>query len=329
MPTSKPVCLFQHIPKTGGSTLASCLYAACAAWEGPRAATSDGGGTGEEAVLEQFYRDGVFFYPIGFFKDPPDHVPAYLPVACERSGLAAVTGHFAFGIHRFISRSVSYVTLVRDPVERVLSLYHHLAGLQILKPSVSLTDFVRGPEPEAWNADLVKWHPSPPPHGEEALRHWSRTLVDNDQTRRLAGREPEFGQCDADLLAAAQDNLSRHFRLAGVTERFDEALVLLKMALSWEHVPAYVPKLVNHSRPRAASVPRSVRDLIAERNQLDMQLHAFVGELFEQRVRDAGGTFQREYEAFTAANRQHIAEQQRQLAAQSLFAPPGREAPRH
>ncbi|MEO5579030.1 MAG: hypothetical protein ABIR58_00110 [Gemmatimonadaceae bacterium] len=57
--------------------------------------------------------------------------------------------------------------------------------------------------------------------------------VDNDQTRRIAGEEPPLGRCTSAMFELAKQNLRRHFRVVGVTDRFDETLLLMKQAFGW------------------------------------------------------------------------------------------------
>src|SRR5438874_1730089 len=94
MSTRDEVLLFLHIPKTGGSTLSKILER-----QYPRAQTL----TLDDQKIAQFKT---------------------LPVA-ERGRYCLVKGHLHFGLHHFIPRPSTYITLLREPVERVLSFYHY------------------------------------------------------------------------------------------------------------------------------------------------------------------------------------------------------------
>jgi hypothetical protein len=86
---------------------------------------------------------------------------------------------------------------------------------------------------------------------------------DNGQVRRLCGDDFAFGACSPAHLARAKDNLSR-FAFTGLTERFDETVLLLASKLGWTST-LYVPKLVN--RHRAAIVTPS--DEISRRSRAE------------------------------------------------------------
>lgn len=243
--SSAPAVLFLHVPKAGGTTLGEYVYNQCRA---PR--------DQDEGLLNA----GVLFVPYGFFKEPGLEVPGYIRPMLGRGDLRAVVGHFWFGLHEHVERPWTYVTLLRDPVERVVSLYHYLK----LEERMSLEEFAASP-----------------PFRE----------ADNDQVRRIAGADPEIGGCTEATLEAAKENLRRHFAVVGVTERFDETLVLLDRRLGWTREVASYPRNVNPARRPTDSLPRSVVDAIRARNGLDAELHRFAGEWMDEAIAAEGPGF--------------------------------------
>ncbi len=246
--SSARTVLFLHVPKAGGTTLGEYVYNQCRA---PR--------DQDEGLLNA----GVLFVPYGFFKEPGLEVPDYIRPMLGRGDLRAVVGHFWFGLHEHVERPWTYVTLLRDPVERVVSLYHYLK----LEERMSLEEFAASP-----------------PFRE----------ADNDQVRRIAGADPEIGGCTEATLAAAKDNLRRHFAVVGVTERFDETLVLLNRRLGWTREVASYPRNVNPARGPTDSLPRSTVDAIRARNELDAELHRFAGEWMDDAIAAEGLNFHEE-----------------------------------
>jgi hypothetical protein len=230
-----PTILFLHIPKAGGQTLGEIVYSQAR----DEAAPDDG-------VLKA----GVAYLTYGFLKERPLEVPGHVLPLLRREDLRAVIGHFWFGLHEHVARPSVYVTALRDPVERVLSLYYYTR----LHDSLTLDEFIANP-----------------PFRE----------VDNDQTRRIAGVDPEIGGCTPDLLRAAKENL-RGFAVAGTIERLDEMLPLLQRRLGWRRPVVAYPRNVNPDRPATSSLPRATIAAIRERNELDFELWRYASRLMDE-----------------------------------------------
>lgn len=248
--TDAPVVLFLHVPKAGGSTLGEYVYNQCSApassGDGPRDA-------------------GVAYLDYGFIKEPELAVPGHVKSLLGRRDLRAVVGHFWFGLHEYVARSHSYVTLLRDPVERVVSLYHYAK----LHETMSLEEFARTP-----------------PFKE----------VDNDQTRRIAGVNPPVGQCTRAMLDAARENLRRHFAVVGTTERMEETLALLNVKFGWSREVVCFPRNVNAERPASATLPGATIAAVRGRNELDFELWRFASELMDEAIAAGGSKFHDELE---------------------------------
>jgi len=185
-----------HIPKTAGTTLSIILMNKYG--EGATHAVT-GGSAGREAFSQE-------------------------PEAARRAPRLFI-GHQAFGLHEHIPRHCEYVTVVREPVARIVSHYHHVLN----EPKHYLHRY-------ATNRRL-----SLEQYAENPLK---ADELDNGQTRMLAdyalSQSVPAGSPERRLLDSAKSNLERFFCCVGLTERFDETMVMLTDTLGWERVPQYL-----------------------------------------------------------------------------------------
>jgi hypothetical protein len=181
----------------------------------------------------------------------------------EKRQIQCIAGHFAFGIHRYLPQPAQYITILRDPVERVLSHYcyakrepGHYLYKEVNNGNITLRDYVE-------NFDNIE--------------------MDNGQTRILAGigYGADFGRCGEDLLKKAIENLEKHFVGVGLTERFDDFLHYLHVKLGWE-IPVYDKQNVTQNRLKVNEVEEKTLDVIKKYNRLDNELYQYAVTRFEK-----------------------------------------------
>jgi hypothetical protein len=268
-PDPRSVCLFLHIPKTAGTTLKHCIYEHHSV-PGPS---------------DDWFHEGVYYFPYGFHKARRPRFTPRVRAELARDDLRAVVGHFWYGVHDLVPQPSFYVTLLREPVDRVVSLYHHILGK----------------DGELYHSAIVSRGATL----EEFVVELACRETDNDQTRRIAGAEPAFGRCTRRLLERAKSNLRDRFAFVGITERFDESLVALKRLLGWPYL-FYFPELVNRARPPRSALSPATVALVSERNSYDLELYAFAGRLLQERIDAEGPSFTPEVERFRAQNGAYI-----------------------
>ncbi len=305
--------LFLHIPKTGGSTLKKCVGAII--FDYSRGTPSDLDYVPDlPEELKKYWYQGVFYYPVGFFIAPRSEAKRNSAAALQQSSLQAVIGHFSYGIHRYSRKNCRYITMLREPVERVLSLFAHLKCQQALQPEIELADVLRQSGDAGWRKSLLTWYSLQPNCSESEIRRHSWQLFHNDQTRRIAGLHGRVS--DVQMLEQAKRNLKEKFLVTGITERFDESLVMMAGKLGWPKVPNYLRVLVNRRRHEAPPIISSEREIVAQENSLDIELYKYALQLYEQAMEREGPTFGARVVAFQQENRQ-FQERHSDLAAMS------------
>lgn len=171
-------------------------------------------------------------------------------------------GHVPYGLFRaHLPGDTRYVTILRDPLERVLSHYH--AHMQRTP---------RDERPRKVTADSL----------QEAIDRRPPEIC-NLATRFLYGGVSPLGELPPGALDRAKANL-REFEFVGITERFHESAVLMRMTLGLPDV-VYERRHVSEGRPSAVDIPEHQRRLITETNALDIDLYAFARSLFDERAR--------------------------------------------
>ena len=240
--SAQPIIIYMHIPKAGGTTLADWLYGQL----------RDLSGQEREAEEEGWLNSGVFYYSSGYIRELDARDLARIMRVLPRPDLKAVLGHCNFGIHEQLARPASYVTMLRHPVERVMSLYHFE---KLVKAKYGDHEGIKIPA----ETTLESFVESPP-----------FKEVDNGQTRRIAGVWPDVGGCTRAMLERAKDNLRKHFVVVGLTERFDETLLLLKQAFSWNRDVFYYPMNTNPGRTAMTCGSRSTLSMQYWRSMLSI-----------------------------------------------------------
>lgn len=171
----------------------------------------------------------------------------------QRQSVRVLVGHVPYDAYAQLTAPVDVITMLRDPVQRIVSLYYYIQR----RPAHPFSNLVQGRSLEQFAAS-----------GWEQVR--------DDQVRQISGGvEPG--------LDAAKHNLMHGMRVFGIAERFDESLLLMQRALGWGHV-LHRNLNVTAGRPAVGEIPRRAIAEIERANPLDLELYAWASTEFARRV---------------------------------------------
>lgn len=247
MPSQKPIIHLVHIPKTAGTTLSRIIRLKYTLWPPTR--------------LPKYWL--VCGYPTLPLAERAKVVTELPPR--KRKQVRLIQGHCGFGFHELLDTPIDYVTVLRDPLERVTSSYYQLKRKGDLPDGLEMEDWIRG-----------------------GVSYTQGFWIDNGQVRALAGSQGNslavpFGEVTAEHLALAKQRIDKYFLVAGLTERFDETLLLMKKLLGWRSV-YYASANIAPNRSRLSGLPESTVDLMRHHNQLDIDLYQHVEQRFDEQI---------------------------------------------
>ncbi len=187
----------------------------------------------------------------------------------RRARYRLISGHFPYGVHEQVPGPHAYFTLLREPLDRVASFH----AFVLRDPGHYLTRAM-------------------PPEQRVSLECFARkntaAAIDNGQTRLLSGDwgHVPFGACTTEMLERAKANL-RRMAVVGLTERFDESLLLLGQRFGWRHL-GYRRQNETQGRQRGKPMDEGTREALFRLNVYDLELYAYAQSLFEVAWRASG-----------------------------------------
>lgn len=217
----RPILAFLHLPKTTGTSFSDLIFSEY--HDGSR--TNSHGGALQSGVL---YTDKLS-YPEGFFSTDALAVRRSIKQAAEGTDIRAIIGHFSYGVHVLVDVPVDDLTLLRDSVERVISLVAHL---------------------RQWRYDWLSDNPVYAPYlriaqstGDDFLciaEDHALPEFSNDQTRRCLGRSIGFAAKPEDH-ARVFETIRSRLTAIGLTERFEASVRRIAQDLQWT-TPLFFPE---------------------------------------------------------------------------------------
>ncbi|HEY4281457.1 MAG TPA: sulfotransferase family 2 domain-containing protein [Chthoniobacterales bacterium] len=229
---SEEAVIFLHLPKTAGTTLNRLIE-----WEYP---------------LSRMYSiDPVLF------TWSAARLRRLSPNRLKK--ICMFKGHMLFGLHEVLPQPATYITVLRDPVDRVLSAFYFMRSYKL--------------HPLYWKMQRENWSL------DDFVR---RSQRDSVQSKIIAGSDYN-APCTREVVEKAKHNLRHHFSVVGLSERFEESLALMKLRFGWR-LNSYSSFNVTRARPKKRDLPGSTLDLIHQKNAFDIELYECAQQIFEKAV---------------------------------------------
>jgi len=264
---------FIHIPKAGGNTMIMVFKRQYERYGGKIFFTHWGPKFNSARAIRIYIGDQrINSEGMGFPELLEDAATRFMKLDDQKKSCVCIFHgyHIEYGIHNYLSKPIAYFTLLRDPINRVLSHYY----------------FTTNPN---------KWA-----RGNKLYKDIASKIEPNLQAKILSGphglkRLPS----SKEILRRAKNNL-RSCTVVGLIESFDKTLILLKKAFNWK-IPFYIRKNVHcHFGKEAISI--DILNKIADDNWLDIQLYKYAKELFDRKIQQYGSLFKKDLHKFKVLN---------------------------
>lgn len=257
---SQPVLYYVHVPKTAGTTM--------------------------RIILLWMYWWNQILWARG---KPYLEQKAQSLSNADLSRIRLVAGHTRFGMHEHLPFShFQYFTILREPVDRVLSHYYFLCR----QPQNELYETIH-----QYDLSLV------------TLLTEGYIPIHNVQTYWLSKADVSHfrdGAYHPDIVREVKENIDQYFSFVGLNEWFDESLIMLKRDMGWKRYPIYAQKNVTKSRRKQDKESAETIDTIKRYNQMDVEIYDHVAQLFHTRLQAIqNDNFDREVAYLQALNQRY------------------------
>lgn len=209
----------------------------------------------------------------------PENIPSYV-----FNNYRLYSGHLGYHFVNLFpqNRKPFWITMLRNPVERVVSHYYFFRNMQpvnkghiayqhqVLASKLSLLDFVESSE----MVNLVSNYQF------NNLLDSKMNLIDAAETK-----SPLNTGFLSKSIKLVKDRLKDECMFFGITEHYSISLALICYTFNWEMPTQTLPKLnVTPDKPATNHLAQEAIEAIKKKLEFDLEIYNFACELFEQRV---------------------------------------------
>lgn len=245
-----------------------------------------GGSTLRQIVENQYPADQIYYLFYNKSKTPVDDLMAMSEA--ERGRYRVFLGHLFYGLHRWVPGESTYLTWMRDPIERIVSGYNY----QFRK--------TKRRHHAAYVSGAMTW-----------ARHLETRWRSAAQVGRVAGGDDDLIRrfntqtLPENAVETALEHLENDFAMVGVTERYDEMLLLMKQLLGWQNPMSYVRVNVSVNRPRFSDLSADDKKLIEAAAEIEYPVYEYAKKRFERDLSRYVGDLEKDLAEFKRQNAEY------------------------
>ena len=248
--------IFTHMPKTGGMS----MFASLSEYYGSRIADmyNISAYEAKQAPAEDFLKD---------------------PSMC------IYAGHFPFGLHEWLARPSCYMAMVRNPVDRLVSLYQYSIQYRLHIRNMrettgkSYKEVFADKDAADFYRDFLPWVKAPETFS--GFLSSNSPEIDNGMVRRFSGYGLNPEPCPKEALEQAKDNIDQYYSVVGLLEQYAETVGMLRSAFGWNLTEFHINKSTEQSR-KSTKLKSDARKRIKAKNPLDIALYDWLVKRFEK-----------------------------------------------
>lgn len=229
------VCVFLHIPKCAGTSIIRSIS--------------------DKAPKNIFITSNHGNEP---HMSPDGYLSLFGNVPNKAFDKRIIAGHLLFGIHQRAKKLCTYTTIVRHPVDRLLSQYFYMMKLGVQNKKCRGCDVLVNSGMTFENFVSL----------QELLPLGNLGCLPNLQTFMIAGEQ------SSDMLCKAKQNIDNHFAVMGIQEQFECFRTRLSRYLGIPIPSQWLLKNDNELSDSALS--SGIRRQIEKRDALDMELYDYI-----------------------------------------------------